>query len=267
MNYLKTGCNTIDNLFGGGIPVGQLSGMHSLPNLGKTIFSLQCAYSFLAQFPDKEALIIDTEGMPLENNPLNKVFKERFNTDRDPEVRRCVGLDQLFNLFGSEVDFDYSDSGKIEKLSITRIKKTNPKKDRVIKDWSKYGFVSIDSFSEPFKQMLAGETKNFPARSNIETNLCGRLQFLAESNQMIVWTNHHTSKNPTDMMDLGTISGGTAIQYQLKYLIQLLPPDKSVRSVYGNEGRRVIMRRMPFVMTSFEKETVLLKENFGFTDP
>jgi len=263
---LKSGCSSLDNALLGGVPFKYVAGIHGLPNIGKSILNLQYAFSFLQEEKDRKAVILETEGMPFLEETVN-FLEKRFGLEGSIRNKRLIvekvrGLASLIRHFGYNFSCDFSEDGKIEKVKI----KEGKEKRKLEEVWTQVGFLSVDSITAPIKQLLLTETKNLPGRSEVENFLMGQMQILAEDHDMVVIVTNHTSINPIRPFDIGTLSGGTALRYNLKFLFQIMPPDKSLRDIYGDEARRILVNRLPFKKLTGEKIAVLLKEDYGFCD-
>ena len=62
LNYLETGCETIDDMLGGGVPFGIVTAVFGEPTSGKTLFGDQMGLANIAK-TGKNTILIETEGL------------------------------------------------------------------------------------------------------------------------------------------------------------------------------------------------------------
>lgn len=277
MEVLKSGCDTIDNLLGGGFPYGMVVSVTAEPNIGKTKLGLQLAVANIKK-TGKHSIIIETEGEAFEDHlVLMKKFASRFGLSEQDLVKHIkyyqtigdtkeYGIQKLMRLLGYDLKLNMSKGGKFTtdfaqtKLGID---------ERILQNSS---FMLIDSITTPIKESVGSETQNLPARASIVQRLYGRLYQLAKTYNLLIVVNHHTSVNPVMPFgkDLGKIYGGQPVLYNSKYAIQLLTSTNELRKKYyqgfENEARRVRLIRHPYIIADGKMYNIRLKKDYGFCD-
>ena len=276
LNYLDTGCTTINNLIGGGIPYSIVTTVFAEPNIGKTMFTNQCGLANIA-FTKKNTILIETEGLRNYDTKviLYKLMK-RFKLDKETVdkkfiVKQTVGdlkfmsIQKLFMMFGSMVTFRISDKGKYTP-------DFNDKLTPLISedDLKKKSMIIIDSITKPMKNSVGSETQNLPARAQITEKLFSKLYNIAMIYDIAVVVNVHSSVNPVTIgwKDPGKPYGGQPILYNSKYALQIRDSTNKLKkeSGFGLEARRVQLLRAPGLQTTKEEFNVRLQKDYGYVD-
>ena len=268
MDYIPTGCKTLDNIIGGGVPKRAIVGFFAKYHTGKTFLTTQIAHSYLeieGEEKKKKALIIETEGEPSAfYEYMGRKYQERFGNTTFPEVRVARGIKSFFALFGKDIDVVHSTSGT--KMTV-HIKDMDRRKSYM--KLEKYGILIIDSFTKPF-EVFGSAQQNLPARSDAQNPIFEALQVISEDYNMPVILTHHATASPvptfSGAIDLGEPKGGSNIWYNTKYIIGILDGTKPLREKYGDEVRRFYLVRHPYKRVSDAMYPVLFKEDYGFTD-
>lgn len=277
MDVLKSGCNTIDNLLGGGFPYGMVVSVTAEPNIGKTKLGLQLAVANI-KYKKKHSIIIETEGESIDDQTiLLKRFANRYGVTED-ELKQHIkfyqtigdvkeyGIQKLMKLFGYELKLDMSKGGKFS-TDFSQTKIGIP--EDVLKSSS---FILLDSITTPLKESIGSETQNLPARASIVQRLYGRLYQLAKTYNLLIVVTHHTSVNPVMPFgrDLGKIYGGQPVLYNSKYAIQLVNSTSELKKAYysgfEDEARRVRLIRHPYIVADGNLHNIRLKKDYGFCD-
>jgi len=239
------------------IELGSLLGITGAPMGGKTWLETQMSMKYLADHPDEEAIIVETEGFPMKGfKHLFKCLGKRFGTEKIPEIRVARGVRELFRLFGINLSWKISEGGKFE-LTIQM--------SQAQLDFSKYSIIVVDSLSAPLKSVLGTATKNLPARADMENTLFGVLQESAESYNCLIALVNHISR-PPQLVARESVFGGANIFYNLKYIIRISMPNKYLYDRVKDRGRIIRVDRHPYKLLRDELYYVTLEKDFGFKE-
>lgn len=271
---IKSGC-IIDKLLIDGFPIGTITAVASIPNIGKTKLMLQLA---LNNIPNN-TLIVDTEGERPEDL---KSILYRFGNSRgisEEEINKHItiissqgdlkesSLKKLGKLLGEDINFDVSVGGKITVFSVPNKKELDI--ERYLTD--KTTLLIIDSITNPLKEDIGSLTQNLPARAEVVSKIFKKLYALAKAKNLAVVLTHHISRNPAKPYgkDFGMVWGGDPIIYNSKYIIQLMESTKAIATTkcqgYEEEARRVRVVRHPYLRDDTMYD-IRLKKNYGFED-
>lgn len=263
---LPTGSVVIDEMLQGGLPYSATSGVYALPDTGKTWLTHQIAVSNL-KHSDKGSLIIETEAYnDVYYNRYADVFYKRFDVkSKKVDFIHVRGLEQLCELFG--LQYKKEDDGKKIKVyihTLTDKEKSSGKFPLVLKDnvLKKYSFIGIDSFSKPFKGEISGGVADFPARAQVSDRLFYQFDDIFMNYNMALFLTVHASKDPISPFSRPHQYGAETLMYNCKFLLGLIGPDKDTYEKWGDEGRRVVLKRYPAVPTM--TKPVQLKRDVGF---
>jgi len=275
LNRLKSGCEIIDDLLGGGIPYGIVTGIHGKPMAGKSIFTYQIGVANLNESADK-TLYIDTEGIREDDiRGLLYKFGERFDVSKETIDKRfdiittlgdstLKSYQKLFKMFGVMAKIEQSSGGKYT----PKFEFSAPILDK--KKLEQYSMIIIDSFSKPMKDSVGTNTANLPARSQLQERLFGIISHIAVEYNIAIIINHHTSRNPTMPfgVDFGQPIGGDSIIYNTKYVLEFWDATNKIKkdSGFELEARRVKLIRHPVKQLDNEWRVVRLKNDYGYTD-
>jgi len=264
--YLNTGTTCNSSLVEFGLPaldealeieLGSLLGITGVPMSGKTWLETQLSMKYLADHPDEEVIIIETEGFPMKGfKHLFKCLGNRFGSEKVPEVRVARGIRELFRLFGIDLSWKISEGGKFE----LTIQMSQPQLD-----FEKYSVIVVDSLSAPLKSVLGTATKNLPARADMENTLFGVLQESAESHSCLVALVNHISR-PPQLVARESVFGGANIFYNLKYIIRISMPNKYLYDRVKDKGRVIHVDRHPYKLLRDESFYVTLERDYGFRE-
>jgi len=281
MSIISTGCDSIDKVMNGGIPLGSPVGFYGIQNIGKSILSTQVAVRFASL--DYDVVYIDTEAFYQLENDWNRItgwFIKRWGLDES--VRDRIHLKQMRDLFALGRYFGIEFQITQEQARVSAMAKfpkkwtsKDTKTTHQSQDWITYseaykelrsfkkpGLIIIDSITVPIKSKIASTTQNFPARASlIQTMLDTALVIANEFNIGFIITNHGT-KNP--MMYGIQPWGGANMIYYVKRWVGLLSGLKADREKYGEQVRRIYRFRWPGLMETMSH--AILAKDTGYID-
>lgn len=280
---LPTGCKTVDDLLGGGIPHKLITALFGDPATGKSWLAYQSGVNNI-KINKKKTLLIDTEGLTQNDldNILGKLrsrfgvsekeIKENFQmikTYNDPQMH---SIQKLLQMFGYMVLFEMSEKGGKYKVIFKHCEDTlKPKELEGI------SMIILDSLTKPIKDSIGSETANLPARAQIVERLFGKLHQVADLYNIAVIVIHHQSNPPP----VGPYRikpyayGGNPVYYNSKYILQIFDSTKKERDIkckenqkktWQIEARRIALVRRPDEQATGEKIPIRLMKDFGFTD-
>ncbi len=271
---IKSECEKIDDLLGGGIQQGAITGIVGKRMVGKSMFSYQVGLANLKQ-TKKKTLLIDTEGTPIYDvRVLQYRFGKRF--DLKPEeinerfvMKTTIGdakyknLVKLLRMLGLEVRITQSDRGKMTPI----FKPCSAELDDT--ELKKYSMIILDSMTTPMETFVTETTSNLPTRSQIEARLFGILTHIAKLYNIGVIVTFHTTYNPAAIgyTDHGKPKGGDVIVYNTKYILQFDDAiNKEKKDNFGSETKRAKLYRHPIKIPGNKWDLIRLKEDYGYTD-
>jgi len=275
LKHLTTGCKTIDNLLGGGIPYGIVTAVFGEPTTGKTLFGYQSGLSNLAN-SNKDTILIETEGLrDIDTYNILEKFKSRWNlssaditkrfkiihTLGDPKLQ---SIQKLFQMFGYMITLEISKNGKYSIQFQNTIPTLTPNQ------LEKTSMIILDSLTKPVKDSVGSETQNLPARAQMTERLFGKLYHIAKVYNIAILVINHASVNPAVPYgrDLGKPYGGSPVLYNSKYAIGFVDATSEIKknTGWGIEARRVRLLRRPDEQTTGQLYPVRLKKDWGFDD-
>ena len=274
---LKSGCNVIDSLLGGGFPYGITTALTGAQETGKSFLMAQLALANISQ-TGKNSIIIETEGYREEdyiNNIASKML-DRFKLKKsDLKKLKFIsvvsdwensGIAKLCKLLGYDlITTSKKPSGENKGVKIqVHFIPTKPDLNKRLLENT--GFIGLDSLTAPIKFNIGSEQQNLPARAQVEERIFGQSFMIAKSFNIAFVISHHVSINPQIPQDLGKSYGGLDVLYNSKYGIQLMHGAKTGRIKWGNEARRVMMVRIPGIQKNYQKFDIRLKKDWGFVD-
>lgn len=192
---------------------------------GKTTLTLQLLYEF-SHKTGKNVLLYDTEGGADEFvAQWDKVFREHYPNAKKVLVRVCRNWKDILLDHGRRAIVKVSDNGK---YGVTVVPNQIMKDKAVVDKFpmmdfveeNNIGMIVYDSFTMPFKDFGASQ-ENFPARNSAQSALTSSMFDLIDRKQVILWTNHHVSKNPADQYAVEQMTGGSALQYACKVIVYM----------------------------------------------
>lgn len=280
---LPTGCETVDDLLGGGIPHRLITALFGDPATGKSWIGYQSGMNNI-KLNKKKTLLIDTEGLTQNDldNILRKLRKrfdvsekdikdkfEMIKTYNDPQMQ---SIQKLMQMFGYMVTFEMSEKGGKYKVIFRHCDETlKPEK---LKDIS---MIIVDSLTKPIKDSIGSETANLPARAQIVERMFGKLHQVADLYNIAVIVIHHQSNPPPvgPYKKKPYAYGGNPVYYNSKYILQIFNSTQKERSIkckenqkktWDIEARRIALMRRPDEQSTGEKYPIRLKKDWGFID-
>lgn len=273
MSYIETDLDGINSLLGG-IPRASILGITGKPKAGKTIFTAQAAYEVLRDTPDKNAVIIDTEGSLPTHREWAAKYNDRYDLDVDvvplwPDtqgnlkadadtngqtlyVATVPDIETILALHGRPAELE----NKGSKLEIKQKDgwNANPWESplgRWLRDHD-CTFLAYDSVTMPL-QVFGSNRQNFPARSDATMWWLLAAQILTQRLQLVTICTNHQTVSPGGF-DRAQVTGGKAVTHNTKYLLHLVhkskndkhtpsPPVKFRRE--NDHGRYVWLTRHP----------------------
>jgi len=275
LDRVKTGSQIIDDLLGGGVPYGIVSGTYGKPMAGKSMFCYQVGLANLKESP-KKTLYIDTEGIRSQDiKSLLYKFGNRFDLDNKTindrfDIITTLGdiqlksIQKLFKMFGQMLTLDQSKGGKYSAKFEFSTPLLNDKK------LEEYSMIIIDSLSKPIKDTVGTNTANLPTRSAIQERIFGLLSHVAVQFNQAIIINHHVSSNPVMPFgtDFGHPIGGDSIMYNTKYVLEFWDATNKIKTDtgFGIEARRVRLYRHPTEQITGEWIPIRLQKDVGYVD-
>lgn len=172
--FLKTGCNAIDQLFGGakhtgrgsGLPCGQITEVCGAPGTGKSQMAMQCSVQVLLPNDqgglDGEALYIDTEGS-LFPDRVSDLIKARLSGDTDP-AQELAGIHY------------YRVHDHVEQIAIVQLL------PEILRQYPRIKLIVMDSVAFHFRHSF----KDVSLRTRLLTSLGLQLAKIAKSFDLVV---------------------------------------------------------------------------------
>jgi len=276
LDRVKSGCNAIDDLLGGGVPYGVVTGTFGKPMSGKSQFCYQMAIANLVESNEK-TLYIDTEGMRVIDikGMLYKLGK-RYNISKEDIDNRVIlkttigdiqlkSIQKLMQMFGTMVTFTQSAGGKITPIFQSC---TPTIKEEVL--GKEFSMIIVDSLSKPVKDGITSTTSNLPTRSQVQERFLGMMNHIATKDNMAVIVNSHVSSNPVMPFgtDFGKPVGGASIMYNTKYTLEFWDATNKIKkeSGFDLEARRVRLYRHPVEQIDGVWKIVRLRKDYGYCD-
>lgn len=260
MTLYGTGCKTLDELIGGGIPSGGMSTVFSSKNLGKTLLSLQIGTKFSID-TGKPVLYLETEGFFIEPMVKDKYLTflgKRFNGKPNIDIMYLSNAFDFSRMLGRELELVRKEK-KLEVMQWLVQLPENSKLAQMIKE-KDYGMIIVDSFSDPCEDLLASQIKQLPERKNLVKPLLGALKDIGAKLDIPIFLTVHESKNPANPYDTGKPILGDTYGYAVKTVIQ-------IRYTKDKNNRKFVLVRAPGIMETKTEPVVLgIKEDYGFVD-
>jgi len=285
---LSTGCRSIDDLMGGGIPSGKLVLIYGPPNIGKTIFSLQA--SVMCAMSGKKVIYIDTEEC-LDEDVLQIFYgwmEDRFGISSKEEKRIEIhGLENVFDLwefFGMQVTLFQTKAKTTVSILFPKVKRQKPTESSwKDKNWityapiykklnnGDYGLVVLDSFTSPIKNEISSDQQNWPGRASLERPLLSACRTIAKRTNVPFLMTAHQTKGVMDWR--GEPWGGENMVYYVKHIYGLFPLSKKelkkrIAAKYPDidlSELRILHRyRQQFVKEDWT--ITWLRKDYGYTD-
>ena len=216
---VRSSLGNLNSLFSGSAySTCEIMALYGLPNVGKTLLSLQESMYLASQ--GVNVLYIDTEGsLASAYKAFGQAFKERFGTPKGViEVEVVKTLEELLYYMGFKVDIEL----KGQKVEVQAEEVDGePGIERVVRE-GKIGFIVIDSITQPIREKFPSVQQNFPARADVTGMIYASLLRVQAKYGAGVLTTHHASFNPANPYEtLADIRGGIAVLYANKRVVYL----------------------------------------------
>jgi RecA/RadA recombinase len=216
---IKSSLNNLNSLFGGSAySTCEIMALYGLPNVGKTLLSLQEAMYLASQ--GVNILYIDTEGsLASAYRAFSSSFKERFGEPKGViEAEVVKTLEELLYYMGFKVDVML----KGQKVEVQAEEVGGePVIEKTVRE-GKIGFIVIDSITQPIREKFPSVQQNFPARADVTGMIYASLLRVQAKYGVGVLTTHHASFNPANPYEtLADIRGGIAVLYANKRVVYL----------------------------------------------
>jgi len=216
---IKSSLGNLNTLFGGtAYSTCEVMALYGLPNVGKTLLSLQETMFLASQ--GVNILYIDTEGsLASAYRAFGQVFKDRFGEPKGIiEVEVVKTLEELLHFLGFKVDIEL----KGQKVEVQAEEVDGePEIERVARE-NKIGFIIIDSITQPIRERFPSVQQNFPARADVTGMIYASLLRAQAKYGVGVLTTHHATFNPANPYEtLADIRGGIAVLYTNKRVVYL----------------------------------------------
>lgn len=216
---IKSSLNNLNALFGGSsYSTCEIMALYGLPNVGKTLLSLQESIFLTSQ--GLNVLYVDTEGsLASAYRAFGQVLRERFGQPKGTiEVEVIKSLEELLYFLGFKVDIEL----KGQKVEVqAEDVGGEPEIERVVRE-KKIGFIVVDSITQPIREKFPSVQQNFPARADVTGMIYASLLRTQAKYNVGVLTTHHASFNPANPYEtLADIRGGIAVLYTNKRVVYL----------------------------------------------
>jgi RecA/RadA recombinase len=228
---IMSSLNNLNTLFGGSAySTCEIMALYGLPNVGKTLLSLQEAMHLASQ--GVNVLYIDTEGsLASAYRAFGSAFRERFGEPRGIiEVELLKSLEELLYYLGFKVEVML----KGQKVEVQAEEVSGePLIEKTVRE-GKIGFIVVDSITQPIRERFPSVQQNFPARADVTGMIYASLLRVQAKYGVGVLTTHHATFNPANPYEtLADIRGGVAVLYANKRVVYLDRREKR-----GMEGIR-----------------------------
>jgi len=257
MNFIKTHCQTIDDLLLGGFQKSRISGIVGAEDVGKSQIAAQILVS------NQPSMVIETEGKGYDL--IFDYMLKRFNVKNDVKLEYVIGFDELMKFFGLDVKIIISDKGKTKPI-IEFLDWEETELNKILKK-SKFNVVILDSLSAPMKHRLDSNTENFSTRATIEQALFGRMLLYAFKYDFAFIVIHHIqgldAMKPWKEREA---YGGSPIVYNASNLLFIYEPTKENIKDVGKDTIKRVKRGRLIGKRESELMLVDLQEDYGYID-
>jgi len=225
--------------------------------VGKTTLIMNILYE-VSEILQQDVLFYDTEGGGREFlEHWDTRLRKRYPKAKQVHVRMVRNWKEILKDHGKTVEERVSESGKTD-LKITG--EQNPSQVQEFIKKNNIGMIFYDSITMPMKHFGAAR-ENFPARNNAQTWWLESMIDLIDQYSCIVFTSHHSSKDPAMPYAQEQMSGGSAVQYFSKIIFYL-----KKWQAKGATGYRTIKLSRYFDKPPNEYENLMKLTENGFVD-
>jgi RecA/RadA recombinase len=231
--------------------------VYGASQVGKTTWLLQELYSF-SHKTGKGTIYYDAEGGGRKFiEAWDPILKKKFPKAKTPTVVLQRNWINILLDHGKKVNLKTSDTGKADVL-ILEDKPETPLDKIIRKD--DVGMIVYDSITMPMKY-FGSARQNFPARSVAQSLWLQSMIDIIDKHGCIIFTTHHSSKDPALPYAKEQMSGGAAVQYFSKVIFYL-----KKWNAKGADTYRTIKLARYFDKPPNEFEGLMKLTNDGYVD-
>ena len=256
MESIRSGLKAISELIGE-YNQESIHALYGSSQVGKTTLVMQLLYE-ASELLQTDVLFYDTEGGGKQFlHDWDAVMRKRYPKAKQIHIRLVRNWKDVLLDHGKKVNAKVSDTGKMDVLVLEE-KDPSPVEDFITKN--KIGMVMYDSITMPMKK-FGSARQNFPARNYAQTLWLGTMIDLIDRHNVIVFANHHASKDPALPYAAEEMTGGSAVQYFSKILLYM----KKWRAKGATSYRTIKLQRY-FNKAPNEHETLIKITDDGYID-
>jgi DNA repair protein RadB len=217
MNFISTGCESLDEILEGGIPFGKVTLIYGEASTGKTTLAMKCVVNYLRQDHEasqlRRALYIDSDG--------------KFSLARFSQI--------------AEVDYN-----EFMKGLLLCMPKTFAEQTRIIEGLTSFTsrdirLVVLDTITSLYREEVASTGKIFPLNRELNRQLAYLKETAEEQNLgVILLSQVHSTLQPNESPI--TPVSSRLIGYWSDMILMLdLTPQAGVRTLFLEKPRRIMM--------------------------
>jgi len=248
---ISTGIKELDSF--APIPIGVV-GIIGPSKIGKTLLVTQMLYK-ISNDAKKPALYVDTEGFytPEAISKSEEIFGKRYGKDARVEFIQIKTLESLLNFLGLSISIE----AKEKKVDVTVNFVTSAEDTPIMRiaQFLDISALAIDSFTMPIKRVFGSGTQNLPARAALINGMFARLEEISATLDIPIFVTHHVGKSPINPYDPYKPYGGSALLYNLKHILLVLPGKDA-------EERRIVRYAWPYLPR--DEISLYLVKDYGY---